>query len=110
MILVLLIVTTLEILKHIVFQLVYRLIVLALTLPIETATVERAFSATKFVKTKLRSNMGGDWLNHRMICYIERDVFAKIKYEDILYHFQVLKSRMKKLPPLPQTRASGMLY
>ena len=54
--------------------------------------------------------MGGDWLNHRMICYIERDVFAKIKDEDILYHFQELKTRMKKLPPLPQTRASGTLH
>jgi len=57
--------------RHIVFQLVYRLIVLALTLPVATATVERAFSAMKFVKNELRSKMGGEWLNHRMICYIE---------------------------------------
>jgi len=96
--------------RHIVFQLVYRLIVLALTLPVATATVERAFSTMKFVKNELSSKMGGEWLNHRMICYIERDVFAKIKDEDILYHFQELKTRMKKLPPLPQTRASGTLH
>jgi len=44
--------------RHIVFQLVYRLVVLALTLPVATATVERAFSAMKFVKNELRSKMG----------------------------------------------------
>jgi hypothetical protein len=38
-------------------------------------------------------------LNHRMVCYIERDIFASIQSDDILYHFQELKSRMKKLPP-----------
>jgi hypothetical protein len=43
--------------------------------------------------------MGNDWLNHRMVFYIERDIFARIQSDDILYHFQELKSRMKKLPP-----------
>ena len=81
---------------------------LALTLPVATATVERAFSVMKFVKNELRNKMGGEWLNHRMICYIERDIFADIKDDDILYHFQELKSRMNKLPPLSQTRESGM--
>ena len=94
--------------RHIVFKLVYRLVVLALTLPVATATVERAFSVMKFVKNELRNKMGGEWLNHRMICYIERDIFADIKDDDILYHFQELKSRMNKLPPLSQTRESGM--
>ena len=94
--------------RHIVFKLVYRLVVLALTLPVATATVERAFSVMKFVKNELRNKMGGEWLNHMMICYIERDIFADIKDDDILYHFQELKSRMNKLPPLSQTRESGM--
>ena len=94
--------------RHIVFKLVYCLVVLALTLPVATATVERAFSVMKFVKNELRNKMGGEWLNHRMICYIERDIFADIKDDDILYHFQELKSRMNKLPPLSQTRESGM--
>jgi hypothetical protein len=86
-----------------------RLVVLALTLPVATATVERAFSIMKFVKNELRNKMGGEWLNHRMVCYIERDVFPNIKDDDILYHFQELKSRLKKLPPLSQTRESDML-
>jgi hypothetical protein len=41
----------------------------------------------KIIKTELRNKMVNDWLNHR------------IQSDDILYHFQELKSRMKKLPP-----------
>jgi hypothetical protein len=51
---------------------------LALILPVATATVERAFLAMKIIKTKLRNKMENDWLNHRMVCYIERDIFASI--------------------------------
>ncbi|XP_020680880.1 uncharacterized protein LOC110098401, partial [Dendrobium catenatum] len=36
--------------KNIVYPLVYRLIVLALNLPVATATVERAFSAMKILR------------------------------------------------------------
>jgi hypothetical protein len=41
--------------------LVYRLIELALILPVATATVERAFSAMKIIKTELRNKMGNCW-------------------------------------------------
>jgi hypothetical protein len=44
------------------------------------------FSAMKIIKTGLRHKMGNDWLNHMMICYIERVIFASIKDDDILYH------------------------
>ena len=44
--------------KHIHFQLVYRLLVLALTLPIATTMVGRAFSGMKFVKIESRNKMG----------------------------------------------------
>jgi hypothetical protein len=40
--------------RHIVFLLVYRLIELALLLPVATATVERAFPAMKIIKIELR--------------------------------------------------------
>jgi hypothetical protein len=71
--------------------------VLALTLPIATTMVGRAFSGMKFVKIESRNKMGGNWLNHRMICYVELDVFASIKNEDILYHFQELKYAGEKV-------------
>ena len=88
--------------------LVYRLIELALILPVATATVERAFSAMKIIKADLSNKMGDEWLNHRMVCYIERDLFASINDDDILQHFQELKSRLKKLPST--IRYSGMLH
>uniref|UniRef100_A0A2N9HNP8 HAT C-terminal dimerisation domain-containing protein n=1 Tax=Fagus sylvatica TaxID=28930 RepID=A0A2N9HNP8_FAGSY len=43
--------------KNVVYPLVYLLVTLALTLPVATATVERAFSAMKIVKNRLHSQM-----------------------------------------------------
>ena len=69
---------------HTTFPLVYRLVELALILPVATATVERAFSAMSIIKTGLRNEMGDDWMNHRMVCYIERDVFVSIEESKII--------------------------
>ncbi|ESR45540.1 TTF-type domain-containing protein [Citrus sinensis] len=44
--------------RHNVDPLVYLLITLALTLPVATASVERAFSAMNILKNRLRSRMG----------------------------------------------------
>ena len=78
--------------RHTNFALVYRLIELALVLPVATATVERAFSAMNIIKTDSQNKMGDEWLNSRMLCYIEREVFLKLKDADILHHFQEMKS------------------
>ncbi|XP_020705681.1 uncharacterized protein LOC110116457 [Dendrobium catenatum] len=61
--------------KNDVYPLVYKLITLALTLPVSTITVERAFLAMKIIKHRLRSRMGDDWLNDCLVPYIEKDVF-----------------------------------
>ncbi|XP_058187974.1 uncharacterized protein LOC131304658 [Rhododendron vialii] len=50
-----------EIGRHRAYPLVYLLLVLALTLPIVTATVERAFSAMNYVKNQWRNRMGDEW-------------------------------------------------
>jgi hypothetical protein len=81
---------------------------LALILPIATVTVERVFSGMKIIKTDLPNKMGDEWLNHRMVCYIERDVFASISDDDILQYFQELKSRLKNLPST--IHYNGMLH
>jgi hypothetical protein len=93
--------------RHTTFPLVYRLIELALILPVATATVERIFSAMKVVKTESRNKMADEWLNHRMVCYVERTVFAAIQNDDILRYFQEMKTRKKKLPSI---NTSGMLH
>ena len=54
--------------RHIVFPLVYRLIELALLLPVATATIERAFSAMNIIKTELRNKISDGWLNDLMMC------------------------------------------
>ncbi|KAI4965078.1 hypothetical protein ZWY2020_057526 [Hordeum vulgare] len=91
--------------RHKTFPLVYRLIELALILPVGTATVERAFSAMKIIKTDLRNKMNDDWMNHSMLCYIERDIFASIEDDKILEFFQSMRSPKKQLPRV----ATGML-
>ena len=84
--------------RHTIFPLVYRLIELALILPVATASVERAFSAMSIIKTELRNKMGDDWLNYSMVCNIEREIFAKVDDDAIIYRFQSYRSRKGTLP------------
>lgn len=70
--------------KHIDYPLVYGLLKLAMILPVATSTVERAFSAMKIVKSRLRNRMGDDWMNDCLVTYIERDVADKIDDELII--------------------------
>ena len=76
----------------------YRLIELALILPVATATVERAFSAMNIIKNERRNKMNDDWMNNSMICYIERDLFASVDDEKILKRFQGIRNRRMNLP------------
>ena len=39
------------------------------------------------IKTELRNKMADDWLNHRMLCYIEREIFTAIENDKILRHY-----------------------
>uniref|UniRef100_A0A453BZ03 HAT C-terminal dimerisation domain-containing protein n=1 Tax=Aegilops tauschii subsp. strangulata TaxID=200361 RepID=A0A453BZ03_AEGTS len=84
--------------RHIHFRLVYRLIELALILPVATATIERAFSAMSIVKTELRNKMNDEWMNHRLVCYIERDVFASVDDIKIIQYYQQMRKRKGLLP------------
>jgi hypothetical protein len=61
------------------YKFVYCLVELALFLLVATAIVERIFTSMKIIKTKLRNKIGNHWLNHRMICYNEREIFASIE-------------------------------
>ena len=84
--------------KHLVFPLVYKLIELALILPVSTASVERAFSAMKIIKSKLRNKMNNDWFNHLMICYTEREIFKELDDDAIIKRFQAMNFWKRKLP------------
>ncbi|XP_044947685.1 zinc finger MYM-type protein 1-like [Hordeum vulgare subsp. vulgare] len=84
--------------KQLVFPLVYKLIELALLLPVSTASVERAFLAMKIITSKLRSTINDDWFNHLMICYTEREIFKSLDDDVITRRFQAMKARKGILP------------
>ena len=86
--------------RHLVFSLVYRLIELALILPVATASVERVFSGMNIIKTDLRNRMSDEWMNDLMVCYIEKQLFDSIDNEDILQHFQNMQNRRIQLSRL----------
>ncbi|KAI5676171.1 hypothetical protein M9H77_07121 [Catharanthus roseus] len=83
---------------HQFFTLVYRLIELALVLPVASATVERSFSAMRTIKNDLRNRMGDEFLNDSLVCYVEQEIFKSIENEDILQRFQNMQTRRIKLP------------
>ena len=64
-----------------------RLIRLVLTLLVSTATTERAFSAMKLVKTRLRNKMEDGFLRDCLVTYIEKEIAVKISTDAIIDEF-----------------------
>ncbi|KAL4600486.1 hypothetical protein ACB092_11G202000 [Castanea dentata] len=83
--------------KHETYPLVYLLVKLALTLPVATATVEKSFSAMKYIKNELRNRMGDQWMNDCLVVYIEKDIACNIDNETIMQRFQKMKNRRRQL-------------
>ncbi|KAK6125832.1 hypothetical protein DH2020_040428 [Rehmannia glutinosa] len=83
--------------KNKLYPFVYKLLTLALILPVATATVERVFSAMGIVKDKLRNRMSDEWMNDCLICYVERDICLKLDNEVIVNRFQSMKTRKELL-------------
>jgi hypothetical protein len=69
------------------------LIRLILTLPVSTATTERAFSAMKIIKTRLRNKMEDDFLANSLVIYIEMEIAEIFDLDSILDDFVLLKDR-----------------
>ncbi|PVH64542.1 hypothetical protein PAHAL_2G299700 [Panicum hallii] len=79
--------------RHRVFNLVDRLLRLLVTLPVSTATAERAFSILKIIKTRLRNRMEDDFLANSMLVNIEAEILGDYNYEDIIHDFIDVKKR-----------------
>ncbi|XP_073279571.1 uncharacterized protein [Primulina huaijiensis] len=79
--------------KSMTYNLIFRVIVLVLTLPVSTATTERSFSAMNIVKTRLRSKMEDDFLSYALMIYIEKEIARNVSIEDIIEDFENLKER-----------------
>ncbi|KAH9659990.1 TTF-type domain-containing protein [Citrus sinensis] len=83
--------------KSQIYFLLDRLIRLVLTLPVSTATTERAFSAMKLIKTTHRNKMENEFLSDCMVIYIEREIADNIDSDAIVYEFSFLKNRRTQL-------------
>ena len=83
--------------RHRAYPLVYKLLKLALILPVSTATVERCFSKMKLVKTNLCNKMGDDFLNDALLCNVENEALMKVKYEDVMERFTKMRIRRGEL-------------
>ncbi|KAL4637784.1 hypothetical protein ACB092_03G100900 [Castanea dentata] len=79
--------------KSKIYFLIDRLIHLVLTLPISTATTERAFSAMKLLKTRLRNRMEHELLTDNMIVYIEKEIAGNFTIKMIMDEFYSMKNR-----------------
>ncbi|KAM3233950.1 hypothetical protein P3L10_019309 [Capsicum annuum] len=79
--------------KHLSNPLVFLLVKFALLLPIVTASVERAFSAMKYIKNDLRNQMDNELLDGCIVPYVEKRVFKNISNECIIKTFQGMKHR-----------------
>uniref|UniRef100_A0A2N9HM17 TTF-type domain-containing protein n=1 Tax=Fagus sylvatica TaxID=28930 RepID=A0A2N9HM17_FAGSY len=81
--------------KSKIYHLVDRLIRLVLTLPVSTATTERAFSAMKHVKTRLRNRMEDEFLADNLVVYIEKEIAKNFTVEMIMDEFYSMKDRRR---------------
>ena len=78
--------------KSKIYFLIDRLIRLVLTLPISRATTERAFSAMKLLKTRLRNRIEDAFLADNMIVYIEKEIVGNFTVEMIMDEFYSMKN------------------
>ncbi|XP_044348017.1 zinc finger MYM-type protein 1 [Triticum aestivum] len=76
------------------YHLIDRLIRLVLTLSVSTATTERAFSAMKLVKTRLRTKMEDGFLRDCLVIYIEKEIAAGISTNAIIDEFDESSRRV----------------
>ena len=71
-----------------------RLAAILIVLPVTTATVERTFSSMKLIKTRLRSRMGENTLEHTMrICIEGPDQSTDDTLEAVIDHYKHTKKR-----------------
>ena len=64
--------------KNETYPLVYRLMTLVLLLPVSTATAERAFSAMKIVKSRLRNRLSDEFLSDLLLLFIEKEMLRTV--------------------------------
>jgi hypothetical protein len=77
--------------RHTIYNLIDRLLCLLITLPVSTASAERAFSSMKIIKTRLRNKMEDDNLANNLLVHIECDILEDYNYDDVISDFKSIK-------------------
>lgn len=80
-----------------VFPNFYKMLQLALTLPISSATCERSFSAMRKIKPWLRTSIQQKKFNELSILYIEKDKTKALNNDTIINTFNKKCNRLIKL-------------
>lgn len=78
-----------------IFPTIYEALSNALTLPVSSASPERAFSKLKLIKTRLRGTMGEERLESLMLMSCEKDI--TLCPDAIINTFSTSSSILKKL-------------
>jgi hypothetical protein len=52
----------------------------------------------------MRNKMTDGWLNDLMVCYIEREIYKRLNFQQIKKAFQNKKTRQMQLPRSPRPR------
>ncbi|XP_004298156.1 PREDICTED: uncharacterized protein LOC101302260 [Fragaria vesca subsp. vesca] len=77
------------------YHLIHRLLCLVLTLPVSTASTERAFSALRIIKNRLRSKIEEEFLDDCMLVHIERQFADSIDNESSIDEFATKPRRVQ---------------
>ncbi|KAH7658095.1 Ribonuclease H-like protein [Dioscorea alata] len=80
-----------------IIELCQKLVLLVLTLPVSTTTIERAFSAMKIIKKRLQNKTEDGFLTDYMIVYIEMEIAEKFTADMIIDDFYEMKHRRAQL-------------
>lgn len=76
-----------EVIEKQTYPNLYKLLQVALSIPISSATCERSFSLMRRIKNWLRSSMLQDRFTFLSILNIERDITNKVNMDDIVNKF-----------------------
>lgn len=83
-----------QILTKFFFPNLYKLLQVALTIPVSSASCERSFSVMRRIKTWLRNSMSNDRFSNLSLLHIERDLANNITSEEVLNIFAQKSRRL----------------
>ena len=79
--------------KSTIYQLIFQVVVILLTLLVSTATTKRAFSAINIIKTRLRNKIKDEFLTDSLMLYIEKEIAMTVSTNSIINDFRDMQAR-----------------